>query len=158
MKLQDQVCSLEQAKKLKELGILQTSSHFQWVGDENHIPEGETSPWVWVDTTAAVNSLQQDHRDNIELKFIASAFTVAEIGMMLPDNYGTWLTSSSKSGDRVFSTFQWTPIMDHPKVTANVTTATPAFKSEAFARAELLIWLLEKQALTISKINQLWHV
>lgn len=64
MKLQDQVCTVEQAVRLKELGINQHyphSAHFMWFGngDRNHIGE------------------------NIGVNCIAAAFSCAELGLIL---------------------------------------------------------------------------
>ena len=67
MKLEDQVCSLELAKKLKELGVKQESLFYWWfvrndMGDD-----------VFVSDTKPVNGTEY-----------WSAFTVAELGEMLP--------------------------------------------------------------------------
>lgn len=61
MKLEDQVCSLDLAKRLKELGVKQESLHF----------------WQWVEA-------HQDYEiDNGSYDNKISAFTVAEMGEML---------------------------------------------------------------------------
>lgn len=67
MKLEDQVCSLELAKKLKELGVKQESLFWWDKGDgiEDRLEFSPTQP----------------------LTELASAFTVAELGEMLP--FGT---------------------------------------------------------------------
>jgi|HubBroStandDraft_2_1064218.scaffolds.fasta_scaffold16400_5 hypothetical protein len=72
MNLEDQVCSLEYAKKLKELGVKQESYFYYYPNSFNK--EGY---YIVCDDTR-----------NIEIndKFI-SAFTVAELGEMLPDEF-----------------------------------------------------------------------
>lgn len=73
MKLENQVCTLEQAKKLKELGIVQDSL-FSWRKGEFY----NTGEWIfeWYVTNDAYDF-------EIEPSESYSAFTVAELGMML---------------------------------------------------------------------------
>lgn len=67
MKLQDQVCTLEQAKKLKEFGVAQ-KGYFQWQETTNSEP--------YVNHTVFGESTNENEY---------AAFTVAELGVMLPD-------------------------------------------------------------------------
>lgn len=95
MKLENQVCSLEQGKKFKELSVL-GESHFSWFGDESHIVMDNgnvekkipmsVSKWVQIDTTIPINNMEKDYRDDVpSLKNpICPAFTVAELMTMLP--------------------------------------------------------------------------
>lgn len=71
MEIEDQVCSLELAKKLKELGIKQDSI-FDWVLN-NHKPDY----YLWL--------MSPYNRENLRFKDQYSAFTVAELGEMLPE-------------------------------------------------------------------------
>lgn len=68
MKLEQQVCSLELSKRLKELGVKQ-NSHFSW-------EELFGKPEYRLDVT-----IHGEHR--------VSAFTVAELGEMLPEDIHT---------------------------------------------------------------------
>lgn len=95
MKLEQQVVSLELAKKLKELGVLQ-NSYFKWTDWYNGVlnygkpSENFRAEWhlvttpVWLDET------------------VVSAFTVAELGEMLPDSCEFYKTNpktvASKKG------------------------------------------------------------
>lgn len=72
MKLEDQVSSREPSERLKELGVKQ-ESHFWW-GHWDFAPD---SPFVW-DGSADGNT-----EDDTKIKR-CSAFTVAELGEMLP--------------------------------------------------------------------------
>ena len=75
MKLEDQCVSLEMAKKLKELGVNKISL-FYWNichDCENEYPEGSVQ-WELV--------YGENHGENI------SAFTVAELGEILPASRG----------------------------------------------------------------------
>lgn len=70
MKIEKQVCSLEQAKKLNELGVKQEISLYafnQW----NYKVMGDTSSGVW--------QLENKHQSDS----FYSAFTVAELGDLL---------------------------------------------------------------------------
>jgi hypothetical protein len=74
MKLEQQVCTLEQAKKLRELGV-DAKSYFNWV---NHSTHARFSGYEW----SVFNP--QRIRDADEIVEVISAFTVAELGVMLP--------------------------------------------------------------------------
>jgi hypothetical protein len=75
MKLGWQVCSLELAKRLKELGAPQDSL-FYWLGPKSIGLPRQVRPAPFVDYCV-----------NIDIHpIIASAFTVAELGAMLPKN------------------------------------------------------------------------
>lgn len=76
MKLEQQVCSLDLAKKLKELGVKQESA-FYWGWFLGHLPDGADGKGILYFA---------DNHDIPELavECIASALTVAELGEMLP--------------------------------------------------------------------------
>ena len=68
MKLEDQVCSLELAKRLKELGVKQ-ESYFQWEQyEESYEP-----------------SVRPCKDMGFHTEFIAPAFTVAELGEIMTE-------------------------------------------------------------------------
>ena len=68
MKVEEQVCSLELAKKLKDLGVKQESL------------------WYWVKIAEIDRQWILMHTDKVHEGFIyVSAFTVAELGEMLPN-------------------------------------------------------------------------
>ena len=74
MKIEDQVVSLELAREMKELGAEQDSI-FWWV---KHFKSG-TNRNIW--------SLFYSRDENDLVNKYISAFTVAELGEMLPFNY-----------------------------------------------------------------------
>lgn len=77
MKLEEQVCSLELAIKLKELGVPQDSL-FWWYST----PENNGT------ITHQIHSQEDEHeyRDGVKVGGnVCSAFTVAELGEMLPE-------------------------------------------------------------------------
>lgn len=142
MQLQDQVCSLELAKQLKELGVKQ-ESYCKWnvpnieeekylIGEENFDIEnytvGESTPQIftqeeWEKFTDEYNPISSE---------MFSAFTVAELGEMLPEKT-CWrgYTNYNKKWSFMFGDFK-----------AEATT-------EADARAKMLIYLIENKLITL---------
>jgi hypothetical protein len=116
MKLEDQVCALEYAKKLKELGVKQESL-FYWIKED--------SPYIWYNSN--------NYPIHAE-KFYYSAYTVAELGEMLPD----WFDS----GNRDKSTHDWMcRVFEKNSDKANCAFAD----KEVNARAKMLIYLIENK-------------
>jgi hypothetical protein len=123
MRIEDQVCSFEQAEKLKALGVT-TPSEFHWV----------------------LNSAQEDWRvvrkgSLIDFSFLPylEAYTVAELGILLPIDCisvcNLWKYSSSRTRDYF--------IVKLTTFTTKHKDKFFSYKSEAQARAEALIWLIE---------------
>ena len=116
MKLESQVCSLDLSKRLKELGVKQESA------------------FVW-DAVNELNFIDGDLVGSLE----TSAFTVAELGEILPEQYfsfkchtevegdGIWSCAGARMPEFEFYEGQW--------VTAD---------TEANARAKMLIHLIEQ--------------
>lgn len=74
MKIEDQVCSLEQAKKLKELGVAQ-ESYFNWVC----VMPDPTGERYYYDVMGIFD------KEETPTEIIASAFSVWQLGLMLPN-------------------------------------------------------------------------
>jgi len=138
MKLGNQVVSLELAKKLKELGVKQESC-FQWLKiTDGGIPQSGGFLSLWVnDRRYFVNELFNKTsffkiEQQIDITEEFSAFTVAELGEMLPPNSKTskWLDTN-----------WWA---ENERLLNN--NAIPA-DTEADARAKMLIYLLENKLL-----------
>lgn len=121
MKLKEQVCNLKLSKRLKELGVKQESL-FEWV----KVWDGKK--WSW--------NLFQSEPDKVNEK--ASAFTVAELGEMLPPGY-----NSGKKLDGKFycRNDNWRAMMDFDHEAGSMLRDE---KTEAKARAHMLIYLIEK--------------
>lgn len=114
MKLESQVVSLELAKRLKELGVKQDSFAYWY--------KPHTAWQLRIDRT----DLGDDWADNQ----IVSAFTVGELGEMLPDNF-----RSMKLGKGWFCRLYLGPTLSSGD---GVTGET-----EADARGKMLIYLIE---------------
>ena len=87
MTLEKQVCSLELAKRLKELGVKQNGL-FEWCeieeGNDERIPKIPTPHLYYTSEEQA-----SDHAYVVGDKVIGtySAFTVAELGELIPSGY-----------------------------------------------------------------------
>jgi hypothetical protein len=130
MKLENQVCSLELARELKELGVKQESL-FWWAFDKKQNgnwgePNDAKYSYLW-DVTYSAGLME------INAEVVVSAFTVAELGEMLKNlKYISGLPSWDGSN--------WVTIGHDFKAS-----------TEADARAKMLIYLLENNLLTNEK-------
>ncbi len=114
MKLEDQVTNLELSKKLKELGVKQESL-FVWYGLPFWIPVLDTFK----------------NKDGLELY---SAFTVAELGEMLPHH----VTSTKSINNYWYSDWQFNNGTEHVEES----------DKEADVRAKMLIYLIENKLIS----------
>lgn len=132
MKLEDQVCSLELAKKLKELWVKQESQFYycnvKSIGD--HILNKEL--WM-IAHLSQVTGLSDDW---------FSAFTVSELGVLMPDLFGTFKDKGMWKG--AWEDNQW----------SLVSKLYASSKTEADARAKIIIYLIENGL--ISKDGKVW--
>jgi hypothetical protein len=156
MKLQDQVITIEQAKRLKELGITGESafSHFK-AASHSGICLGD------IGNLRHVWALTGNGYDREGVEFIP-AFTVAELGVMLPE----WLNIEEKP----YRITQW---YNEPEVAAEfggeyrisyrhfakapipqeIPVDAMRGNTEAQTRAAMLIYLLEKASITPEEAN-----
>lgn len=128
MKLEQQVCSLELAKRLNKLGVEQ-ESQFYW----QRFNSMGKQKW-------AVSNTTNSH--------CVSAFTVAELGEMLPvyEDYGSPVTSKLCSERDGFSFH--CGYLDNDHGAGEVRRTIEFFgkaATEADARAKMLIYLLENK-------------
>jgi hypothetical protein len=137
MKLESQVVSLDLAKRLKELGVKQ-ESYFRWVSENT----------VWCFAEGEQNDPPK-YRNGI------SAFTVAELGEMLPHQIirdgdpCEFIQVKSPSGQYGIKLQQYVPqfgsmFYKQPKEYAFFLKDT-----EADARAKMLIYLVENKLISI---------
>jgi hypothetical protein len=139
MKISDTVCTLEQAKRLKELGICQDSQCYWRRGKVEHIDSVNS----WHDEQTLREMIVEYDRScesSWRIKFeLYSAFTVAELGVMHDcfsvtpgqfENKGKFGFPDGKvKGENVF------------------------YQSEAEARAQWLIIALKKGWTTVEEVN-----
>lgn len=122
MKLEEQVTNLELAKKLKELGVKQDSL-FYWVKLGKRITGNDNNEW----------SIDYKESEYLWQAFI-SAFTVAELGEMLPGIYHPYKENNNK--------WHWVREKEQLNKVGHELT-------EADARAAMLIYLLENKLISL---------
>jgi hypothetical protein len=130
MKLENQVVSLELAKRLKELGVKQESL-FWWVD----YTDGYSEP-AW--------NLNSNH---VGYKAHLSAYTVAELGEMLPGDIGRdWWLDIWKSDDFWYVAYTEEREGGGHDFLSDFLASSP---TEADARAKMLIYLIENNLITL---------
>jgi hypothetical protein len=123
MNILQQVCNIEQAKRLKELGVMQVSIAC-FIGEELHLFNHRLYNWAEQKNINAV-----------------AAFTVAELGILLPATPKiNWATFFIEENIR----FCHVNLNGEP---------WGAYPNESQARAALLIYLLENQVIDVSEVN-----
>lgn len=137
--LEKQVCSLDLAKRLKELGVKQLDNSL-WAWAEVATTR-EIGGWKY-EWQIVANDFQAD------LEFVA-AFTVAELGEMLPMATTSWMRTFTqternwicypRSDSALALTGKLKDFPNHMQYGA----------TEADARAKMLIYLLENKLVTV---------
>lgn len=151
MVLSKQVCSLEQAKKLKELGIEQNSLYYFYGAIINGI---SSTPIVnlynWEYGTIVKNDIPNDAILGNSKNENYSAFTVAELGVMLPRTITFNKTQACRLMFETFNCFGVAYIRNSSR------QSIKRFENsiEAIPRADMLIYLLENKLITASDCNQ----
>lgn len=155
MKLSEQCCTIEQAKRLKELGVAQDSLFYKHLNLSDHTLYVKNRNHVW----HAVYADFFEHDVRL-IDYMYSAFTVAELGVMLPpgcqsaynDHHDYWVCEYVEPWDeedepdaKPYSVEGW-------KLTA--TTGDEEYETEAQTRAAMLIHLLENGHTTAAEVNQ----
>jgi len=117
---EDHLTSLELSKHLKKLGVKQESVWYWWKAGHIFVEEARYAGRQW--------------------EKLASAFTVAELGELLPDDFYT--TKDTTTGKTIWGCAHYTSSykLEYPLLEAN---------TEADARAKMLIYLREKQLITL---------
>lgn len=134
MKIENKVCTIEQAKRLKELGVDQRSEWF-WVYPAK---KGMISTTYGVYHKSVAHDFIDNNEGNEFDSELSAALDVAELGMLLPDKYATVKFNGIWAAWEVLGTFIFKDIIGI---------------TEAECRASILIELIEngelKQLLTL---------
>lgn len=127
MELTKQVVSLELAKKLKELGVPQESLFWHC-----HITYPKLKKKIHFFRSKEERRIQKGG----PVEIICSAFTVAELGDLLPDEFISTVRENKK-------------YHIHGHYSANRESMTYPSDTEADARAKMLIYLLTNKLITL---------
>jgi hypothetical protein len=164
MKIEQQVCTIEQSFKLQDLGVLQDAHYYRMENDDNEIvlmrrdeiikifeenildtkreEEGIQNGQMISYRESDLQNLAQQIFSSAISKFdhdIVAAFTVAELGVMLNDE-----CTSYKAGG--FN--GWMCSLKQGKSDVSI-----GGKTEAEARANMLIYLLENNLISFERVN-----
>jgi len=144
MKLEQQVVSLELAKQLKELGVPQ-DSHFRWAVVESSI---NPRNYILLD----FNDYMGNFYNPVYTWY--SAFTVAELGEMLPkqihpdgEAYVSAMSYGAYNGGMMWGC-NYFSFLNHK------TFHSECAETEADARAKMLIWLIENKYIDLKQGNK----
>lgn len=139
MKIEDQVCSLELAKRLEELGVKQESYFYHHWYKKNR-------DYEYIDHKICAEKIEEFDDGKWKLK-VYSAFTVAELGEILPANLeDKYLTSHkcSRNGWWIF----------YSKFNDKDTDNNSCWSArEPDARAKMLIYLIENNLIKVDEIK-----
>lgn len=143
MKLEQQVCSLDLARRLKELGVKQ-ESYFSW---------GGTSTGMGLEGLfSAEDKAEQILSERWSGMDFASAFTVAELGEMLPwrsKSMGVMDTELAHPKVSLQNKFAYRTVYYEEDQGLDAIKADSGYcDTEADARAKMLIFLLENGLMT----------
>lgn len=154
MKLENQVCSLELSKRLKELGVRQESA-FYW--STNTVPSLKDD--VHLREKKVCNHRDGKVADGGVIRYF-SAFTVAELGEMLPNRvkgFGLLIDKydPTQINEKVQRPFMWGVAYvewgyDGPENRFEIDDE----ESEANARAKMLIYLLQNKIISVEDVNR----
>lgn len=132
--LEKQVCNLELSKRLKELGVMQESLFYwvNWQEDKHKIIQGAPIGW---------HIENHSHKDCP----VVSAFTVAELGEMLP-----W---GIEGGNPPYTTLKILKLQNRGWIVLYKNKGGVLHQdgadTEADARAKMLIYLVENGMLSL---------
>lgn len=138
MKIEDQVCTPEQAKKLKNLGVLQCAV---WKWTERWMPY-QNENWI-LDFNIHGNQM--------------SAYSLSELGIALP-NCISGMTIG-KQGDEIDSQINFYATIDeyHDYDLDNIEIEDKSFvteETEVQSRAALLLFMLDSKLLSVEQVNR----
>lgn len=151
MKIEDQVCSLELAKRLKELGVKQDSIIY-WlniqhcvhmkVKDDGYTLQEDENGNPMIDKIDYRTELGNPFVYNIDKDNCWCAFTVAELGKMLPDSvviktFEYFIKSQKKDDEYKIYIEELSKVIIFFDI------------NEANARAKMLIYLIENKLLLL---------
>lgn len=128
MKLEKQVCSIEPARRLRELGVPQESVYWHWATD---VEEDGLTWWTVSGKEPRRGKRVRELSTTEHYRGKIAAFTVAELGEMLPESFKTYRFKG-----------EW--FCHHP-----TNAVFRRENTEADVRANMLIYLLENRAIKL---------
>lgn len=156
MNIENQVCTFEQAKLFKSLGIDQQGYYSYAHRVVNSKPSFNGEMTEWEPEYSEAPELIETALAQFDGLPHMSVFTVAELGVMLPDYYPSWrFKKNEQSGERLWVV----TVICSPKPPGiddfHTASAFDRYaKTQAEALATLLIALLETDVITPAEVNE----
>ena len=144
MRLEDQVVSLEFAKKLKELGVKQ-ESHFKYCGGHTMYHDNEDGEFEECDNTDLLGEDEYCHTVELVCEFTISAFTAAELGEILPDSIIAERGGFNDVCNLVCTKIEGSWWITYDSIAMGTFIELEKEKKEVDARAKMLIYLKENK-------------
>lgn len=147
MNIENQVCTKEQAERLAALGITQESYFYHYQQILNGVTTfeiytaGHFDFGLWSVNESVERAISGESKNKIY-----SAFTVAELGVMLPEFYCSYRYFNNENGP--FWKCYNDGNSEYPE-----DDGVELCPTEAQARAAMLIYLLEYDHITASEVN-----
>lgn len=156
MKLEDQVCHLLQAKRLHELGIKQDSIFYH---TQERTPSNPNMSLYGYSQESMPIYIMYGRQSSISGNSVYveySAFTVAELGELLPEKFLYQDLVCFVSSEKYCKEYKWIAGIHTVWAYKNPIVAKKYFPgdNEAQVRTALLIHLLESKSITAEEINQ----
>lgn len=141
MDLEKQICGIELAKKLRELGVKQESIFWHWATD---VEEDGLTWWTVSEKEPRRGKKVRELSTPRHYRGKVSAFTIAELGEMLPGAFqsGKRPYEGASPKEHLYECWPYEPV--HGK---NIPTQTAL--TEADARAKMLIYLIENKLVMV---------
>jgi len=151
MKLEQQVVSLELAKRMKGLGFTQ-ESYFKYCGGHTMYENSDEGDFEPCENTDLLESDEYCHTAGLTCEFTISAYTVAELGEMLPvtiqvgEDIFFYVTNKTIYNHRCGYEYK-DPTSGWGRINDSEHHSVGEGKTEADARAKMLIYLKENNLL-----------
>lgn len=147
MELENQVCSLDQSKRLMELGVVQESFH-QWIIGTPSVTTMDNECWM-ISRTACFGVAPEDWG------LTYSAYTTTELGIMLPSEIRSKDHNVIEVSDERHLPLNEQALKYPYHITQKgVYKSIGRYRTEAHARAALLIHILENYLTSIEEVNE----
>lgn len=147
MHLNNQICTLEQANRFKELGLDQEDAQYYWSRPINAQRDFTSET---MEANQAERNWTYEHDTTESIKGSVAAYTCADIGEMLTGLEEIPSTYYSNHG-----VWQWQMLDPHTLPAPRVSHHDNGeYATEAEARAAMLLYAIEKELITVEYCNE----
>ena len=146
MNIEQQVCSLEQSKKLHELGVNAESKfwHVPWVASDC------TTNFICQRCDKGYYHSIEGEVETLDAPISYAAYTVAELGEMIAEIDNGNIDACSYYNNHMG---YWSGIISRIGMEPEIINSDYEEDTEANVRAEMLIFLIENKYLSLEEVN-----